>query len=100
MSLSAREHRQVQAATRQQRNAAARARRAAPVHFVRVLRCSGEIIFAAQSRSALGAAYELKEVAPDHWICSCQGFAFRGRCAHVAAAAAIGKEDDHAPAAS
>lgn len=62
--------------------------RHAPVHFVRVLRRSGEIVVCAQSRTALGVAYELTPDGPDRWRCCCQGYQWRGWCAHSEAAAA------------
>jgi hypothetical protein len=86
MGLSSREHQEIQQQAKANRNAAARARRQAPVHYVRVLLADGRIALAAQSRSALGAAYELTQTAPGRWSCTCQGYQWRGRCAHSAAA--------------
>ncbi len=85
--LTPAEHRQVQAAARRQRNAAARARRAAPVHLVRVLRRDGTILLTAQSRSELGAAYELTRLDSGEWACTCRGYRYRGTCAHLEAVA-------------
>jgi hypothetical protein len=83
--LTPQEHRQVQDAARRQRNAAARARRAGPVHLVRVLRSDGTIVLAAQSRSEPGAAYELTRLDSGGWACTCRGYRFRGTCAHLEA---------------
>lgn len=83
--LTPQEHRQVQEAARRQRNAAARARRAGPVHLVRVLRSDGTIVLAAQSRTEPGAAYELTRLDSGGWACTCRGYRYRGTCAHLEA---------------
>lgn len=85
MGLTTTEHQQAKRADQRRRNAAARARRAGPVHLVRVLRRDGSVLLTAQSRSEPGAAYELVEVAPGRWACSCRGFGYRGTCSHLQA---------------
>lgn len=85
--MDAATHRAIQAETRRRRNAHQRAIRSAPIFFTRLLRLDGTIILAAQSRSTLGACYELTQEAPGKWRCSCDGYRWRGRCSHSEAAA-------------
>jgi hypothetical protein len=83
VTLTAAEHRQVLAATKRARNAAARARRRAPPLLLRVELLDGTVILASSSRTAPGTAYQLLEGSPDRWRCACRGYAHRGTCSHL-----------------
>ena len=88
MGLPTAVHREALAEQKRRRNAHQRAIRQAPVHFVRVLLFGGRILLVAQSRSTLGAAYQIEQIGPDRWRCSCDGYRWRGSCAHSKAAEA------------
>lgn len=84
MSLTGTEHRRVQLESRRQRNAAARARRAAPVVVLRAFDpLGGGVLWVATSRSTPGAAYLIRPDRDGRWVCGCQAFAFRASCRHV-----------------
>jgi hypothetical protein len=85
--LTTAEHQDVAKQTRQARNAAAKARRAAPVH---ILRCAidDRVELLAVSRSHPQVAYLLRPGPDGKLTCSCTGYRWRQACAHVLAAAA------------
>ncbi len=94
MPLSAQEHAAVQARTRATRNAAARARRAAPVQLVEALdRGAGptaDTVLVALSRRTPRLGYILRPAESGGWRCPCPGYIWRGTCAHTDAATAAG----------
>lgn len=86
MSLTGAEHRRVYGETRRARNAAARARRAAPVEVLRAHDPqSGGVVWVALSRSTPGAGYRIREQEDGRLICGCAAFGWQGACRHVEA---------------
>jgi hypothetical protein len=85
MRLTSAEHRAALAEHRQRRNAAARARRAAPPQLIRVQDGQGQLLIAV-SRSAPGVGYLLRPGPDGRLTCTCHAFRWRGTCAHVDAA--------------
>ena len=83
--LTAAEHRTVQAQSKANRAHGASARRRAPAQVVRVQ--DGErVLLVAISRSAPGVGYLLRPDTDGRLTCTCAGYGWRGRCAHVEAA--------------
>lgn len=82
--LNSREHMVVKARTRETRNRMARARRA--VQLVQALDHDGAIVLVALSQSRDGFAYVVKVDETGRLACSCPGYVWRQRCAHVNAA--------------
>ena len=89
MGLPTAEHRLALQEQKQRRKAAARANRAAPPYPVRFRRLDGTSLLGMQSRTCIGVVYEVQQDAPGVWRCACPGFAWRGRCSHAEAAAAL-----------
>lgn len=90
MTLTSAEHRRVQQETKRARNAAARARRVAPVVVLRAHDPQGGgLIWVAVSRSTPGAAYLVRLQRDGRLVCGCQAFAFRASCRHVDAVLAV-----------
>lgn len=84
MALTGVEHRRIQQETKRVRNAAARARRAAPVVVLRAFDpLGGGVLWVATSRSTPGCAYLIRTEADGRLVCGCQAFAFRASCRHV-----------------
>lgn len=85
---TAAEHRQVQRATKDARNAAARAGRAEPPRIVRVQDGDRQLLIAV-SRSAPLVGYLLRLGEDGRLTCTCAGFRWRHDCQHVQAGAAL-----------
>ena len=83
--LTTAEHAIVKRRTREARNAAARARRAAPPTIVRVV-VGERVLLVAVSRSTPQVGYLLREGPDGRLTCTCSGYGWRGRCACGAAA--------------
>jgi hypothetical protein len=96
MALATRDHRQIQAEARRQRNERARDRRSSPVVVLRVP-MRGVLEVVAVSRSEPHRGYWLRAGADGRWVCDCRAFAYRGTCSHVEAASALYRPAAPAP---
>ena len=84
MTLTSAEHARVHQETKRARNAAARARRAAPVVVLRAHDPQGGgVLWVAVSRSTPGAAYLIRPDRDGRLVCGCSAHTYRATCRHV-----------------
>lgn len=86
--LTSRDHAAIKRETMDRRNAFQRAIRAEPPRIIRVRDGDRQLLIAV-SRSTPLVGYLLRVGDDGRLTCSCPGFAFRGTCAHVQAAASL-----------